>query len=1042
MSQTGSQWLVGGLLGMVVPCLAMAAVPAADSPPQTVQFTRDIRPILSDNCFRCHGPDEEYREADLRLDTRQGAFADLGGYRALVAGDPEESELFARITDADEDSQMPPPDSDRKLTPEQIETVRLWIQQGASWQDHWSFVPPKRPQPRKVSRANWPRNPIDNFILARLDAEGLQPSPEANPVTLLRRVALDLTGLPPTTAEVDAFLADQSPGAYEKAVDRLLASPRYGEHMTRDWLDLARYGDTHGLHLDNQRSMWLYRDWLIGAFNENKRFDQFTIEQLAGDLLPEPTLEQRVATGFNRCNVTTSEGGSIAEEYVVRYAVDRTDTTATVWMGLTVGCASCHDHKFDPITQKEFYRLYAFFNSTTEKAMDGNALLPPPVLKVPSREQAAQRKSYTEQIADVDTRIQAALATIDYQEPPGTLAETSPQPVEVVWIEDSLPPGAQPEGDGQPPWQFVAAPSHPVHSGTKSSLRSAAGRTQHFFTGASPGLKIAADDKLFAYVFLDPDNPPKEIMLQFNDGTWEHRAFWGADLIDWGQAGTPSRFQAGPLPEKGKWVRLEVEAAQVGLAPGAILNGWACTQFDGTVHWDKSGIVTLGSQDARRFESLAAWLEHQRALKKSPLPGPLQAALKIEADKRTDAQKKQLRDYFLQHAYANSREVFEPLHRQREELKKKADALEKAIPATMVTAEMAKPRETFVLKRGDYDKPGEKVTRGVPAVLPPMPKGAPANRLGLARWLVDPGHPLTARVTVNRFWQHYFGTGLVKTSEDFGAQGEWPSHPALLDWLAVEFVQSGWDVKHMQRLIVTSATYRQSSRVTPELLAKDPHNRLLARGPRFRIDAEMVRDNALAISGLLVERIGGPSVKPYQPPGLWQAVGYSSSNTARFKVDQGDALYRRSMYTFWKRTSPPPTMSLLDAPSRETCTARRARTNTPLAALALLNDTQYVEAARALAGRMMTEGGKTPQQRVEYALRRAVARTPAADEVSLLVDEYQVQLERYKKDAGSAKSLISVGDSRPNTALDPAELAAWTIVASVILNLDETVTKM
>ncbi len=1019
----------------------VAAYGDAPAAARQVRFNREVRPILSENCFTCHGPDLKSRQADLRLDLREGALADLGGHSAVVPKDVAKSVLMQKITEKDASSRMPPPETGRTLTPQQIETLRLWIEQGAEYEPHWSFIPPKRPELPPVADAHWARDPIDRFVLRRLEAEGLRPSPEADRVTLIRRVTLDLTGLPPTPQEVDAFLADQSPEAYEKVVDRLLASPRYGEQMTRYWLDVARYGDTHGLHLDNVREMWLYRDWLIKAFNDGKRFDQFTIEQLAGDLLPNPTLEQRVASGFNRCNVTTSEGGAIAAEFAVRYAVDRTVTASTVFLGLTAGCAVCHDHKFDPLTQKEFYQLYAFFNSTTDDPMDGNAALPPPFVKVPSPEQAAQQKALADEIAKLQGQIAAELARSEYKEPEGQAPAAPAQPQEIVWIEDGLPAGAQPQGDGQPAWQFVSAPEHPVYSGAKSSYRSAPGRTQHFFFGVSPGLKVGAGDKLFAYVYLDPKDAPKQIMLQFNDGSWEHRAYWGADLIEWGQPGTPSRAAIGPLPETGKWVRLEVEAAKVGLAPGAEINGWAFTQFDGTVHWDKAGMVTLTPQTGQQFESLAAWARIQRAAKDRALPQPVQDALAAPPDKLTDAQSKALRDHFLEFVYPKTRAIFDPLHRQLADAKRKAEDLDKAIPASLVSQEAPTPRDAFVLKRGDYDKPQEKVARGVPAVLPPLPKGAPLNRLGLAQWLVDPGHPLTARVTVNRWWQHHFGTGIVKTAEDFGVQGEWPSHPDLLDWLAVELISSGWDVKHVQRLIVTSATYRQSSRVTPELAQKDPENRLLARGPRFRMDAEMVRDTALAVSGLLVDRIGGPSVKPYQPSGLWEAVGYTGSNTVRFVQDHGDALYRRSMYTFWKRTSPPPVMSILDAPSRETCMARRSRTNTPLAALALLNDVQFFEAARGLAERMMTEGGASPEDRAAYGFRLATARKPDGDELGLLVRQFNDHLACYQKDKDAAAKVVAAGESKPKPGLEPAELAAWTMVANVILNLDETITK-
>ncbi len=1003
-----------------------------------IDFARQIRPILSNRCFVCHGPDEATREADLRLDTKEGALGDLGGYSAVAPGKPDESELLARISEEDPDMRMPPSGTE-PLTKDEIALIRRWIETGATWNDHWAFVKPVRPPLPVVKRGDWVHNPIDRFVLARLESKGLAPNDAADKPTLLRRVTFDLTGLPPTLQEIDAFLADDSADAYEKVVDRLLASPRYGEHAARYWLDAARYGDTHGLHLDNERSMWLYRDWVINALNENKPYDQFTIEQLAGDLLPEPTLDQRIASGFNRCNVTTSEGGAIDEEFLMRYAVDRTETTGTVWLGLTVGCAVCHDHKFDPISQKEFYELYAFFNSTSEKAMDGNALLPAPMVKVPSSQQAQRQEELKKQIAAVDQEVQAALAKIEYEDPLEEATPESLEPQDYVWIDEALPSGAKPQGDGPNPFQLVSLSGRPAEHGEKVSTRTAQGRSQHFFTEASPPLVIGQGDVLFTHVLLDPDNPPREIMLQWNDGSWEHRAFWGEDAIDWGKADTASRRRIGDLPEPGKWTRLEIPVGKVGLKPGAKVNGWAFTQFDGTVFWDTAGLRTRTPQAGQGYRSQRAW---EAALGKGEsLPKPLQDILAKKPDERDEAQRKQLRDYFLENVFEDARASFQPFHAKRDELKKQTDELDKEIPATLVSQELAEPRPAFVMKRGQYDQPGEPVTRDVPAVLPPFPADAPRNRLGLAQWLVSDDNPLSARVAVNRFWQRYFGVGLVKTSEDFGNQGEQPSHPELLDWLAVEFQQSGWNVKHLQRLIVTSATYRQSSKMTPEQYAADPENRLLTRGPRFRLDAETVRDNALSVSGLLVERVGGPSVKPYQPLGIWKAVGYTTSNTANFKQDHGDALYRRSLYSFWKRTAPPPTLQLLDAPSREICTVRRSRTNTPLAALALLNDVQFFETARALAQRTLAEAGPDVKARASYAFRLATARRPTDDELDILVRQYEAQRAAYAADPEAAKKVLTVGENKPPDGLDPAELAAWTLVANCILNLDETVSK-
>ncbi|MBI1904221.1 MAG: PSD1 domain-containing protein [Planctomycetia bacterium] len=1005
-----------------------------------VVFNRDIRPILSDNCYKCHGPDEKERQAGLRLDVQGVATGKLeSGSTAVVPGKSAESALVARITSPDPDQRMPPTTTGKHLTARQIDLFRRWIDQGAAWQGHWSFIAPKRPELPAVKDAAWERNPIDRFILARLEAEGLKPMPPADKVTLVRRVTSDLTGLPPMPAEVDAFLADDSPEAYESLVDRLLRSPRYGEQMARYWLDLARYGDTHGLHLDNERYMWKYREWVIGAFNNNKPFDQFTVEQLAGDLLPNATLDQRIATGFVRCNVSTSEGGSIDEEVRVRYVVDRTETMATVFLGLTLGCAVCHDHKFDPVTQKEFYSLYAFYNSAADPAMDGNIAATPPVARVPSADDEAKLKALDEQIAAARQKIVDALAKVEYTEPEPTASVAAAEPKEHVWIDDAAPPSAQLQGNS--PWEFVGKPEHPVFCGEKATRRQAQGLSQHFFTGAAPGLKIGEGDKLFAYVYLDPKNPPKEIMLQFNDGAWEHRAYWGEDVIPWGNGGSPSRLPLGALPKAGEWVRLEVEAAKLGLAPGAVLNGWAFTQHDGTVYWDKAGVVTRTPQDGQGFESLVAWEAYEKAQTKSTAPQNVRDAINVEPAKRSDEHKKAIRDYFLERVYATTRPVFDPLHKEIETLTKQRADADAAIPVTLVMGDVPSPRETFVLIRGAYDKPGDKVTAGVPAAFPPLPKDAPLNRLGMAQWLVDPSHPLTARVTVNRFWQQFFGRGIVKTSEDFGAQGQWPTHPELLDWLAREFVESGWNVKRLLKLIVTSAAYRQSSRVTPELFERDPENALVARGPRFRMDAEMVRDAALFTSGLLVEKIGGKSVKPYQPAGIWEAVGFVGSNTRDFKREDGESLYRRSMYTFWKRTAPPPSLMAFDAPSRENCVARRARTNTPLQALVLMNDEQYVEASRHMARRMMLEGGSSPAQRLTYGFRLATARRPEPMELDVLNKVFADQLAHYQGHKEEAAKLLSVGESKIADPLDPAEHAAYTMLANLILNLDEAVTK-
>jgi mono/diheme cytochrome c family protein len=1026
--------------------LSMAQTPAKqEAKGSVVDFNRQILPLLSENCFACHGPDASQRKAKLRLDTKEGAFAELrSGGHAIVPGKSAESKIIEKITAADAQDRMPPAKTGKQLKPEQVALLKQWIDEGANWKQHWAWIVPKGPAIPKVQDVSWPKDPIDYFILARQEAEGLHPSAPENKNKLLRRVTLDLTGLPPTPAEVDSFLADSSSDAYEKVVDRLLQSPRFGEHMARFWLDEARYGDTHGLHLDNFREMWPFRDWVIRAFNANLPYDQFVIEQLAGDMLPNATMDQIIASGFNRCHVTTNEGGSIEEEVYVRNVVDRVDTTSEVFLGLTMGCSRCHDHKYDPIKAKDYYQLFAIFNSLDEKAMDDNAPLPAPIVRIPEPKEKAALAKLDKKIESLQQRNAAELAQVKYQDTTETKIASSAQPAEYVWIDDDIPNGAKPSSDGSTngQWNFVTKPQHPVYSGNKSVMRTADGLSQQFFENAQPGLHIGDGDKLFCYVYLDPAKPPKEIMLQWNTGAWQHRAFWGENLIPWGADGTAERHAMGRLPETGKWVRLEVEAAKVGLTPGAVVQGWAFTQHGGTTYWDKAGIVTRTPQGNGPVDSLSAWLQTQRSIKGKGLPKPIADLVQLENSKLTEAQKKQLQNYFIEFAYAKTRSTFDPLHKELTAVQKERETLTAKMPATLVSKELSQPRPAFILKRGEYDRRADAVTRDTPAFLPPMPKDTTKNRLAFARWLVSRENPLTARVAVNRLWQQVFGTGLVKTSEDFGTQGEPPSHPQLLDWLAVQFMDEGWDVKKMMKRMVMSATYRQSSQVTPDGLAKDAANRLLSRGPRYRLDAETIRDQALFVSGLLVEKTGGPSVKPPQPAGLWEAVGYTASNTAKFTADAGcEKVHRRSMYTFWKRTSPPPQMTTLDAPSREACTVRRERTDTPLQALLLMNERQFVECARALAERSMREAGPKPEDRIAYMFKRAAARAPDARESTELLAEYQDHLANFTKNVEAAKKLIAVGESKPDPKLNPSELAAWTMIGNLILNLDEVMNK-
>ncbi len=848
-----SRWLLAGL-GLI----ALAATPdvrGEDKPGgrKLIDFDRQIRPLLSENCLTCHGPDDKQRKADLRLDQRDGV---VGAGKPIVPGKLAESELWGRISEHDKSRLMPPAKSGKKLTPEQIELFRRWIEEGANWTTHWSFQRPVRPALPDVRNRDWSRTPIDRFILARLEKEVLGPAPEANREILIRRLTFDLTGLPPTPAEIDAFLKDGRSDAYERLVDRLLDSPRFGERLGLDWLDAARFADTHGYHLDSGRDMTRWREWVIDAFNHNLPFDQFTIEQLAGDQLPGATQEQKIASGFNRNHMINFEGGAIPEEYQTAYVIDRVSTTSTIWLGLTAGCAQCHDHKYDPIAQREFYRLYALFNKVPERGLDGNT------------------------------------------------------------------------GNAEPLLQFLS----PDEEKRRGEL----------------GEAVAALEKYRAAVAERTNNA---------QSAWE-------------------------------------------LAAG---------------------------------ESSAVLDTYQ-------VPAAIRAILSTPAGTRTPLQETDLTRYY-QNTWAPELKAVDT---QLRSSRSKLNDLKKHLSTAMVMADNPKARDTFVLMRGQYDQKGEKVTAGVPAFLPPLVTSGEPTRLDFARWLVEPEHPLTARVIVNRAWQLYFGAGLVKTVEDFGSQGEFPSHPELLDWLATEFVRSGWDMKRLHRLIVTSATYRQSSVVHPDLVARDPENRRLARGPRFRLQAEFIRDQALAVSGLLNGVIGGHSVSPYQPAGLWEELSAredSKNWTAQtFVQSHGQDLYRRTMYTFWKRTSPPPSLTTFDAPDRETCTVRRPRTNTPLQALVLLNDPTYVEASRKLAERLLKEE-QTDEGRLRLAFRLTTGRYPKPAEIAVLTSMQQRALHAFEQDRKRAEKLLSVGESSRDQSLDAVLVASWTVVAQAVLNLDEVVSR-
>jgi hypothetical protein len=1033
-----------------------------------VDFNRDVRPILSDNCFQCHGPDANRRMAGVRLDTKEGAFAQTKRGALIVPGDAAKSLLLARMTHAEPARRMPPPASNRQLTDKQIQTVRQWITEGAKWQTHWAFSKPERPALPAVKNASAVRNPIDAFVQARLEREGITPNPEADRATLLRRLSFDLTGLPPTPAEVQSFLQDKSPDAYEKQVDRLLASPHFGERMAMDWLDVARYADTHGYHIDSHRDMWPWRDWAIRAFNSNMTFDRFTILQLAGDLLPDGGIDAKIASGFNRNHMINFEGGAIPEEYRVEYVADRAETTSTAWLGLTMGCARCHTHKYDPISHKEYYQFFAFFNNVDENGLDGRTGNAKPMLRLPTAEQSRREQ-------ELEARIKAGEAALASKEVSDAMSAwrsgLASKPVPMIRsglvahydfdgsMADSS--GAYQNGrtlKGDPtfgPGQVSRAVSFDAQ--TAVSLSPLAG-----FTTNQP----------FTIAFwLKPggSKQPMPVLQQVEPGTRRGWEVWLEDtvLVDIQKRSQKLTFRLtsqGPDSAlvvrtkqrfaQGEWSHVAVVADGKGKASGLkiAVNGHP-VELDvlkdalaGTAETKAELQIGVAEPGAKRFAgSLDDLRFYSRMLSEDELletgrDYPIRTLLSGLGGQPSKGDEDRIRDYFLRYVAPGSvPRQFVDL-REARELKAK---LEKEILTTMVMSELEKPQDTFVLARGDYRNRTDKVEPGTPAVLPPLPQSdGRANRLTLAKWLVDPSHPLTARVAVNRYWQMHFGVGLVKTAENFGSQGEPPVHAELLDWLATEFVQSGWDVKAMQRLIVTSAAYRRASNGTAETFEKDPENRLLARGPRHRLPAEMIRDNALAVSGLLNRQIGGPSVFPYQTPGLWEELAFGDGFSMQaYQQSHGPDLYRRSLYTFWKRTSPPAQLNTFDAPDREKCTARRTTTNTPLQALVLMNDPTYLEASRALAERMLKQAGKSTASRAAAAFRMATLRSPSESELAALTRLATEQSAHFKRSPGEAQDLLTNGESEYDRSLPASELATWTVVASAILNLDETISK-
>ncbi|MBM49442.1 MAG: hypothetical protein CMP27_06390 [Roseibacillus sp.] len=1055
---------------IILPLLLTAVVLARTAGGQPeVEYNRDIRPILAANCFACHGPDPETREADMRLDTEAGFFTGAGDAPPVVVrGHPDESELYLRLITKDVDEIMPPPESHKQLEPEQIALVRKWITEGAPWQAHWSLRAPTRPEVPEPKLTAWPRNAIDNFLLSKLEEKNLTPAPDADPHTLARRLSLDLTGLPPDPEQTAEFITNPSEETYGKLIDILLSSPRYGEHRARYWLDAARYGDTHGLHFDNYREMYPYRDWVIRAFNENLGYDDFTVWQLAGDLLPNPTLDQLIATGFQRCNITTNEGGTIAEENLANYAADRVQTFGWVYLGLTTNCAQCHDHKFDPFTTRDYYSMAAFFRNTTQGAMDGNSSDGRgPVIKVLFNQDREKRDLLDKQIVETQTLIEAR--------------RTGAKPDFEKWAATASPDQL---AEAQPRENLLL--HLPLNEGLGDKVKASVGEADRIFKsrgfltwdpkgkiGPAPRIKrdrtfdlgdlanfksnqpfsygawIRSPQRLNASVFARMDGSRKFRGWDL----WQQGAQFGTHLVEsWPENALKVVTEKNVL-KSGQWNHVFVTYDGSGQPEGVRLyhNGVEQTVKIETNSLKANADITTGTSLQIGQRNNGAYFEdgflqdmriYSRTLSSGEImvladSGPLRAILATAPRERSLEQNKTLFETFLH----TRDKQFATLIDKVAKLKSQREGLNGKAAITHIQKEKPGMAMANILMRGQYSKKGDEVKANTPSALPPLPREAPRNRLGLARWAVSPENPLTARVTVNRFWQEIFGQGIVVTSEDFGIMGMPPTHPDLLDWLAVEFRESGWDVKKFIKLLVTSHAYRQAAITTAGKLAKDEDNRFLSRGPRFRMDAEMVRDYALAASGLLSSSTGGPGVRPYQPNDIWNVVGLPGGNTRNYKQDTGEKLYRRTLYSFWKRMAHPPNMEAFNAPSREVCTVRRERTNTPLQALVTMNDPQFVEAARTLAQGALQRAEGTESVALAYVATRALCRPLKPREIAILKSSLADHLVYYKENPADANALIKVGESKADPTLDPRQLAAWTMLCNQVLNLDEVLNK-
>jgi len=1155
----------------------------------TIQFIRDVRPILSEKCFTCHGPDSAKRQEDLRFDTKEGLFGKTeSGFPLIVPRDAEESEIYYRITEDDLDERMPPEDSQLKLTDAEIDIIKRWIEQGAPWKGHWAFTPPETPARPTVSDPAWSRNEIDYFILRALDVAGLEPSGEARKETLIRRVSLDLTGLPPTPEEVDAFLADDSPDAYEKVVDRLLASPHYGERMAFPWLDTARYSDTSGYQRDTKRTMWPWRDWVIDAFNDNMPFDQFTIEQLAGDLLPNATVSQIIATGFNRNHRINGEGGIIPEEYAVEYVVDRVSTTSTAWMGLTMTCARCHDHKYDPVSQKEFYEMFAFFNRVPEEGKGRELGNDKPFIQLPTEADLEHKAAMADKIdalktylyrpdegldalqRDSELAMGEIFATLDWEvlEPiaisaaNGTtfevlddqsilasgktpdeeqytvsfkaaktirslkldllmderLAESGPGRGDIgnVILTDFIVQRTTADTDEPETLKVVDAIADVARMDSEYAIQNAIDDDPE--TGWSIGTHLERKDRKAIFILDEAsaieDGDRVTVTLKHESEHKKHNAgrfrisgSSSSEISDWVRPELSTWQYLGPFAktEHSDDTLDDITEPEKGYDPNRDY-GDEALRWEERPEWTDSIFVLDGKADTINYiyrtidvaipafvnltfgsyDAVKLWVDGKPILSKGNarltllapdnLPvymskGRHEILIKLVNDTELSRINFQVRNDGGEDLLALIDRLGIPPEERDDEVKTELQRLfriqdptwqekslefsaletelseyDRRITTTMVMEDMDTPRDTYLLRRGVYDQPdtSEKLYPGVPALLGEMDDSLPKNRLGLAQWLVNPDHPLTARVRVNQYWQMYFGQGIVKTSEDFGTQSAAPSHPELLDYLALDFIESGWDVKAMQKKIVTSATYRQNSFLTDAHRQKDPENILLGHSPRFRLSAETIRDQALSVSGLLKPQIGGPSVYPYQPKEMWSSLTFQLMDefgTNYYTADTGDKLYRRGLYTYWKRTIAPPRMQIFDASDRERCSMRQDATNTPLQAMVLLNDPTFVEASRHLAERMIREGGRKRADRIRYGYKLALAYEPDPDRYKILEHGLKSYKKHFKNRKEEAKAFLSVGDSEYDDNLKGPELAAYTMLASVILNMDEMITR-